>query len=680
VQRRQVQGCGRTGDRGPLCVTGPRAVRAVMPRQPAIRNPQSAICNPQSAICNLQSGERMASRSEFSIEGAYPYDRRSTWRWVFSHLWRYKGFLLSFYLFFLGAWACYAGAQLLIGRAADEIISPSAANGLLIVSLSVLAVLVGDAISALIGLLSAETLAARFEADARQELYESLLGKSKEFHDRQRAGDIMARATDDTNALANMVVPGGLLASETVLGLIVPIAFIGLTDPRLMLVPIAFVLAYIVTARRYLRRLDPVITAQREQYGKLNAGLEETISGIEVVKASAREPFEREKFRRNARLYRDFFVQQGFIEARYLPLLIYGVTVGLTFLHAMWLYSQGAITVGAVVSTMGLVNVLRFPTFVSVFAFSVIQAGWASARRILRIINAETAMDENSAGHSARMRGEIAFEGVSFGYEEIESPANAVETPRRGVSTNHVLRDLSFHIPAGTTVAIVGQTGSGKSALTQLVNRTYDVGAGRVLIDGVDVREWSLDALRSQIGKIEQDIFLFSRSIAENIAFGAPGVPQERIEAAARAAQAHDFIMSFPEGYATVVGERGTTLSGGQRQRIALARAFLSDPRILILDDSTSAIDSATEDEIQKAISKAQEGRTVLLITHRVSQIRWADMILVLDAGRLAAAGTHDELLRRSPIYRRIFARYQSELPPLEGEEEPAEQPNLAAV
>ena len=201
-----------------------------------------------------------------------------------------------------------------------------------------------------------------------------------------------------------------------------------------------------------------------------------------------------------------------------------------------------------------------------------------------------------------------------------------------------------------------------------MVNRTYEADAGRVLIDGVDVRDWNLSALRSQIGKIEQDIFLFARSVAENIAFARPDASREQIEAAARAAQAHDFILAMPDGYATVVGERGVTLSGGQRQRIALARAFLSNPSILILDDSTSAIDSATEDQIQQAIRKAQEGRTVLMITHRLSQIRWADQIFVLDAGRLVASGTHDELLRRSSLYRRIFARYDLDLPPLEAE------------
>jgi ATP-binding cassette subfamily B protein len=202
------------------------------------------------------------------------------------------------------------------------------------------------------------------------------------------------------------------------------------------------------------------------------------------------------------------------------------------------------------------------------------------------------------------------------------------------------------------------------------MNRTYDATSGRILVDGKDVREWSLDSLRSQISKIEQDVFLFSRTIAENIAFGAPNATREQIEQAAKEAQAHDFILSFKDGYETTVGERGVTLSGGQRQRIALARAFLSNPRILVLDDSTSAIDSATEDEIQKAIRRAQQGRTTILITHRLSQIRWADHIIVLDKGQVIAAGKHEDLLRTSRVYRRIFARYDpalktSELPAL---------------
>jgi ATP-binding cassette subfamily B protein len=208
-------------------------------------------------------------------------------------------------------------------------------------------------------------------------------------------------------------------------------------------------------------------------------------------------------------------------------------------------------------------------------------------------------------------------------------------------------------------LAIVGQTGSGKSTVAKLINRIYDTNAGRVLIDGVDVRDWKLESLRRQISIIEQNLFLFSRTIAENIAFGDPNATREQIEQAAREAQAHEFIMSFADGYDTVVGERGVTLSGGQRQRIALARAFLTDPRILILDDSTSAIDSATEDQIQQAIERASENRTTILITHRLSQIRWADVILVVRRGRVAAIGTHEDLMRTSESYRRIFARYE---------------------
>jgi ATP-binding cassette, subfamily B, bacterial len=619
----------------------------------------------------LKEVQRVARNSEFTVENDYNYSHASPVRWIISHVWRYWHFATGAIVCFISAWLAYSGAQLLIGRAADELMTPTAANGLAMIALAILAALMIDGFSILFGSFMAENIAARFEADARQELYTSLLGKSKTFHDRQRAGDLMARATDDMNQLSNMIVPGSTLVYETILGITVIVVYIGLIRLELALIPLVFVATYLITAKRYMARLSPVIGEQRAQYGKMNAGLEETVSGIEVVKASARELFEQSRFRRNARLFRDLFVAQGTIEARYLPLLLYGIAVGATFLHAMLLYRAGTIPLGSVVATMGLMTVLRFPTFISIFAFSLLQSGIASAGRILSIIKAETDLDENAAGHSAPIEGEIVFEGVSFSYsdegqktkDEGRQEADAALVAR---PPSTVLRDISFTVRPGQTVAIVGQTGSGKSALTQLVNRTYDTNAGRVLIDGVDVREWSLDSLRSQIAKIEQDIFLFSRSIAENIAFGDPSASRERVEAAAKAAQAHDFISGFADGYDTVVGERGMTLSGGQRQRIALARAFLSNPRILILDDSTSAIDSATEDQIQHALREAQKGRTTLMITHRISQIRWADLIVVLDGGRLVAHGSHEQLLRTSSIYRRIFARYDLELPPLE--------------
>ena len=380
----------------------------------------------------------------------------------------------------------------------------------------------------------------------------------------------------------------------------------------------------------------------RYQFGVMNAGLAETITGIEVVKSTAQEEQEKGKFARNARSYRDYFVSQGEIQARYLPRLLLSVAFVGGFLQGAWLVTQGQLSVGGLVSFLGLMALLRFPADISIFSFVLVQLGVSGAERILAIMREETELDQNEGGYRAPIKGEIVFENVSFGYGE-----------------NPTLKNVSFRAAPGQTIAIVGQTGSGKSTLTKLVNRTYDVTDGRILVDGVDVRDWSLDALRSQISTIEQDIFLFSRTVAENIGFSqGVNLDMAAIEAAARDAQAHEFIMDFKDGYETVVGERGVTLSGGQRQRLAIARALLTDPRILILDDSTSAIDSATEDEIQKAIQRLLKDRTTLLITHRISQIRWADHILVLRKGEIVDQGTHAELMERCDLYRRIFAHY----------------------
>ena len=281
---------------------------------------------------------------------------------------------------------------------------------------------------------------------------------------------------------------------------------------------------------------------------------------------------------------------------------MFSFTLALGLAHALYLYTNGGLSLGQVITFMGFLGMLRFPTFVSIFAFSLVKLGAAGADRILAILNAETEIDENRAGIERRIEGEVVFDNVSFSYHD-----------------SNVLKGISFKARPGETVAIVGQTGSGKSTLTRLINRIYEVSDGRVLIDGVDVRVWSMESLRSQVATIDQDVFLFSRTLAENIAFGVRHpVSRAEIEAVAKQAQAHDFIMSFTDGYDTMVGERGVTLSGGQRQRIAIARAFLADPRILVLDDSTSAIDSATEDQIQRALRNILHGRTTFIITHRL--------------------------------------------------------------
>jgi ATP-binding cassette subfamily B protein len=308
--------------------------------------------------------------------------------------------------------------------------------------------------------------------------------------------------------------------------------------------------------------------------------------------------------------------------------------------HALLLLQQGLITIGDVIAYFGTLSLLGFPTSISLFAYSQISLGFAGARRILELIKTENKLDQNIDGYAQPIKGKIEFNHVTFGYESYDPN----------------LKDVNLTIEPGQTVAIVGQTGSGKTSLVKLINRTFDVQEGEVLVDGVDVRDWYLEALRNQISIIEQDVFLFSRSIEENIAFGKQDANHEEVIQAAKEAQAHEFIMNFENGYETVIGERGATLSGGQRQRLALARAFLTSPRILILDDSTSAIDSETEDRIQQAIFRAAEGRTTLIITHRLSQIRWANLIVVLRQGKVAAAGAHEALIQKSKSYQRIFS------------------------
>ncbi len=585
------------------------------------------------------------SKREFRIANEYPYNRSSPLRWIISHVRRYPLFLPGLLIGAIVNNLCYGLIQVLTGQAFDLITRPAwSAAELGGVALSIFAAASGQGIMALLRNYSVEFLAQRVERDARDELYLNLLGKSQTFHSRQRVGDIMARATNDVRTLNLMFSPGLMLIVDSSMAIFMPLLLIARIHLELLLVPCIFLVMLGLTVWDYTRRLAPVSIALREQFGTLNAGLAEAITGIEVVKANVREHYEWDKFTHNARRYRNLFVQQGEIQALYWPLLAFSVAWGAGFLHALLIWSNGVITLGQVVAFMGLLGTFHFATYISLFSFNLVQMGIAGAKRILETISTETELDENVAGVAQPIRGKVTFENVTFAYNG---------TP--------VLKNVSFTVQPGETVAIVGQTGSGKTTLTKLINRTFDVQSGRVLVDGIDVRDWNLDALRSQISTIEQNVFLFSRSIAENIAFGCSDASQEEIERAARDAQAHEFIMTFKDGYATQVGERGVTLSGGQRQRIAIARAFLTRPRILILDDSTSAIDSATEDQIQRAIRRISRQQTTFLITHRLSQIRWGDRILVLRRGELVAQGTHEELLQRSPEYRRIFAQYEGE-------------------
>ncbi len=583
---------------------------------------------------------------EFKLERGWTPNHRNAGAWILSHVlrWRNLPLIIGVFAGALGNAALNGYMPLYTGQAFDAL--REAQPDLALLRAAAIGILWTQVVRALLQLtrnLCSEAFSQMMERDVREELYVELLGKNMAFHDGQAIGDIMARATNDVREINLMFNPGLNMVIGSAAFLFMPLVFIYRIHPQLVLIPLLFLVAYAVLVPLYLRWLRPKSEAVRANFGRMNAALAEAIEGIETVKGAAQEEKERQRFLARVDAWRRAFVAQANIEATFFPLLTLSILTAAGLYQSLQLMRMGQISLGDVIAYSGLMLMFEFPTFTAQFAYARVASGVASAQRILRLITTVNTLDQNPQGYQAPMRGEIRFEGVTFGYD-----------PQRPI-----LREISFSVQPGQTVAIVGQTGAGKSTLTKLINRIYDVQRGRVLVDGVDVRDWNLEALRRQISVIEQDIFLFSRTVAENIAFGRPDASREEIIAAAKLAQAHDFIMEFKDGYDTIVGERGVTLSGGQRQRIAIARAFLTQPAILILDDATSAIDSATEDAIQRAIEAIARGRTTILITHRLSQIRWADQIVVVRHGRVEAVGDHETLMATCAAYRDIFARYE---------------------
>ncbi len=501
---------------------------------------------------------------------------------------------------------------------------------------------IGTPILRLLNFFLREVLAQRMERDTRKEFLQNLLGKSQSFHEQQKTGDIMARATEDVRMLNFLVSPALSLIFESFSSLVVPIIYIIIFYPsELAIAPIIFTILFLIALKNYNKKLGPVTMQLRTEFGEMDDKLNESLTGIELIKSTAQEIKQSQKYLTHAQKYRDAYIQEGKIQAKYTPLLILAIAITIGLAQSIYLYYQGILTIGEIIAYMGLFTLLRFPTNISIFIFALVKVAQASSERLLEVMNKETEIDENVEGIEKELEGKIKFEDVTFKYPGDNNP---------------VLKNISFEIKPGQTLAVVGATGSGKTTLTKLISRLYDVSEGKITIDDIDIRNYSLKSLRSQISYIEQDVFLFSTSIFYNISFGRVSTLEEVI-AVAKQAEAHDFISRFPEGYDSEVGERGVQLSGGERQRIAIARAFLANPKILILDDSTSAIDSETEDKIQEAINNILRDRTTILITHRLSQIRWADRIIVLKKGTIEAVGIHEELLKTSEEYRKIFIK-----------------------
>ncbi|MBE3589621.1 MAG: ABC transporter ATP-binding protein [Firmicutes bacterium] len=476
----------------------------------------------------------------------------------------------------------------------------------------------------------------------RAALYEKLQQLSFTFYDHAKTGDLMSRLTMDLDAFRMLFAQGFVFIMDFFFMVGFGMIAMWLMSPRLTLVTFALMPFLAVAVLRFDRRIRPAYAAIRESLSRLTTVVQENITGIRTVKSFAREEHEVDRFHEQNRDFALKNVVATDLIATYIPIMeaIGNLSATLLLWYGGRLVIRHELTLGELVAFFSLIGYLIWPLRELGFLVNLVEQAQAAGVRLLEILEAPPHVASPPRPVVVRRpRGAVRFEGVAFRYSD--GPV--------------VLEDIELDAPAGKTVALLGATGSGKTTLVSLIPRFYDVTRGRVCVDGVDVRRWDLHALRSQVGFVLSDTFLFSASIRENIAYGRPGASQAEIERAARLAQAHEFIRELPHGYDTVVGERGLGLSGGQKQRIAIARAILADPRILVLDDATSSVDMETEYLIQQALEELMEGRTTFIIAHRLSSLRRADEILVLDRGRIVERGRHEELLLRGGIYRQVY-------------------------
>ena len=480
------------------------------------------------------------------------------------------------------------------------------------------------------------------EMDMRHSLYARLVRLSFGFYDRHQTGQLMSRATVDLQGVRFVLGYGLIFFFQNILTVVFVTGVLFFFQWKLALIALAITPILVVLAYRYSHVAHPTLREVQQKLADVATVAEENIVGVHVVKSFAQEEKEREKFAARSEAVFDQTIKANRQRALYVPLISWVplVAQAAVLLVGARMVNSGELSVGGFVAFNLYLGLLVVPLRSLGMWIGQAQRATASGERIFQVIDEpEEVTDRPGAGELPAGGGHIRFEGVSFEY----------------IPGHPVLEEVDLDIPPGRTIALIGHTGSGKTTLTSLVPRFYDVSAGRVTIDGSDVRDVKLSSLRSEIGAISQDTFLFSASVRENISFGAPGLGADELEYVARLAQAHEFIERLPEGYDTVIGERGITLSGGQRQRLAIARAIAVDPRILILDDATASVDASTEARIRLGLREAMQGRTTLIIAHRLSTISLADEIVVVDGGRIAARGAHDDLLETSQVYRDIY-------------------------
>ena len=562
-------------------------------------------------------------------------------RWFLSFLKKYRvRMIVGLILVFITALLVLINPQI-SGMIVDEVIEGQHYEKLGILLLIMIGVTLVRSLLRFTFLMCFESSSQGLVYDMREEAYRKLMKEDFNFFNKNRTGDLMSRQTGDMDAVRHMVSHVIYFSFENILVFLMALVMIFSVNVKMalcMLIVLPFTLAVTLSQRRHIK---PAFDRVRDCFSSLNAFAQETIAGNRVVKAFAKEDYELEKFDRENDGYRDAQLNAASIWMKYIPMfeiLSQCLTIILMIMGG-FMVIDGEMTIGNMVTVNGYLWMLNSPLRQAGWIINDLQRFLTAIEKIYKVYTTEPDIKQpEHVVEKRKLKGSVTFDHVNY-----------------YTNDDTVLKDISFHVEPGQTVGIIGATGSGKSSLINLICRFYDVNQGRVLVDDIDVRNLNLQTLRGNIGIAMQDVFLFSDTIEGNIAYGNPDCTFEQVQAAAKIANADEFIREMPEGYDTIIGERGVGLSGGQKQRISLARAILKDPSIIILDDTTSAIDMETESMIQNELKKISDERTVFIIAHRISSIIHADQILVLDNGRLVERGTHEQLLAKKGYYSTVF-------------------------